>query len=85
MKTTVDIPDQVLRQLKRRAVQEGTSLRALIAAALRQFLSNGDGAGGKRKPFKLEDRSVGGEGLQPGIEEGNWQQLSALIYEGRGG
>ncbi len=82
MKTTVDIPESLLTQLKRRAAREGTTLRSLINAALRQFLKDSAKAPGT---FKLEDRSAGVGGLAPGVREGDWQQVREIIYEGRGG
>ena len=85
MKTTVDIPDTLFRQLKKRAATDGTSMRSMITAALRQFLSGGGGPQGRPKPFKLKDCSFKGEGVQPGIDLANWDQMAQLAYEGRGG
>ncbi len=82
MKTTVDIPDALLDQLRRRAVRERTTLRALVQAALRQFLVASRRGNGK---FRLKDGSVRGNGAAPGIREGDWDQIRGLAYEGRGG
>ena len=38
MRTTVDIPDGLYRQLKSRAAREGSSTRALILRAVKQIL-----------------------------------------------
>jgi 2'-5' RNA ligase len=38
MKTTVDLPDELLREAKASAAREGTSLRELLTAALRNHL-----------------------------------------------
>jgi plasmid stability protein len=38
MKTTVDLPDELVRQLKMRAVYEGRSLKDLMAECLRRGL-----------------------------------------------
>jgi hypothetical protein len=38
MRTTVDIPDGIYRQLKSRAAREGTSTRALILKGVREVL-----------------------------------------------
>lgn len=38
MRTTVDIPDGVYRQLKSRAAREGSSTRALILKGVREVL-----------------------------------------------
>ena len=38
MRTTVDIPDRIYRQLKTRAAREGSSTRALILRAVKEVL-----------------------------------------------
>lgn len=38
MRTTVDIPDRIYRQLKSRAVREGNSTRALILRGVKEVL-----------------------------------------------
>ena len=38
MRTTVDIPDAMYRQLKSRAAREGSSTRALILKAVKEVL-----------------------------------------------
>jgi Arc/MetJ family transcription regulator len=38
MRTTIDIHDELLRLAKRRAADEGTTLRAVVEAALRTHL-----------------------------------------------
>ena len=82
MKTTIDLPDALLIAAKARAKQEGTTLRALFEEALRQLLSERES---ERKPFRLEDASFSGHGLQPHVREGSWEDLRAMAYEGRGG
>ena len=80
MKTTIDIADALLVEAKTVAAREGTTLRELVEQGLREAL-------GKRRrtaQFKLRDASVDGHGLQPGIREGDWEQVRDLIYEGRG-
>lgn len=83
MKTTVDIPDAILKQLRVRAANEGTSMKNLIAAALRQFL----GGPGKPAPkkFKLKDGSVRGEGMTDEFRGADWAKIRDEIYRGRGG
>ena len=41
MRTTVDIPDGVYRQLKSRAAREGSSTRALILKGVKEVLKAG--------------------------------------------
>jgi hypothetical protein len=82
MKTTIDIPDALLAELKRRAARDRTTLRAIIQSALRQYLVQQRKA---RREFRLRDASVPGRGVRPGVREGDWNTLRELIYEGRGG
>jgi hypothetical protein len=80
MKTTIDIADPLLEEAKRVAAQEGTTLRVLVEDGLRRTLAERQ----QRKPFRLRDASFRGEGLQPGIDLGSWEQIRDLIYVGRG-
>jgi len=65
MRTTVNLPDELLRQARRRAADEGTTLTALLADGLRLRL--GGAAGGRRRPRRLPVSRVGG-GLRPWID-----------------
>ncbi len=82
MKTTVEIPDPLFRQVKALAAKEGTSVKAVIERALRQMMQTR-----KRptKPFKLKDCSFKGEGLQDGLTWDDWDKIREMSYEGRGG
>jgi hypothetical protein len=81
MKTTVDIPDRLLATLKRVARQRGMSLNALVIEALRTVKAPAT----KKRQFRLADASSGGGGMVPGVEEGSWEQIRSIVYEGRGG
>lgn len=81
MKTTVDIADALLDEAKRVAARDHTTLRALIEDGLRQIVHERQ----ESREFRLENASFRGEGLQSGLEEGSWEQLRNLAYEGRGG
>jgi hypothetical protein len=80
MKTTVDITDALLREAKRIAAKEGTTVRALLEEGLRQALEHHR----KKPPFRLRDASYGQDGLRPEVGEGSWERIRDLIYEGRG-
>jgi hypothetical protein len=80
MKTTVEIADSLLGQAKKVAIEEQTTVRALIEAGLRRVLEER----GKSARFKLRKASFRGNGLQPHVQEGSWHQIRDLIYEGRG-
>ena len=83
MKTTVEIPDHLLSKLHAMAARERTTFKALLVAAVQQFLGSHAGRGGPR--FRLEDRSVGGRGLRPELRGAGWDAIRDLSYEGRGG
>jgi hypothetical protein len=80
MKTTVDIADTLLATAKKVAAEEGTTLRALIEEGLRRVLERRQ----RRGEFRLRRASFRGNGLQPGVREGDWEQMRDLVYEGRG-
>lgn len=65
MRTTVDLPDELLTRARRRAADEGTTLTALLADGLRLRLDPPPGARSKPRPLPVS--SVGG-GLQPGLD-----------------
>jgi hypothetical protein len=64
MKTTVDLPDDLLIQAKKRAAELRQPLRALIADGLRLRLKE---SGMRRKRRKLRFVTVAG-GLPPGLD-----------------
>jgi hypothetical protein len=55
MRTTIDIPDHLMKRVKRVAAQRKTTLRGLMLDALERSLS------AKPEPFELRDASVGPE------------------------
>lgn len=83
MKTTVEISDPLLRRIKRLAAEKHTTVRALLDAALRQFV--GGGAGKSGRGFRLRKRTFRGRGLQPGLGEDRWAEIRHRAYGDRGG
>jgi hypothetical protein len=81
MKTTIEIADPLLKEARKVAQRDGTTLRALVEQGLRQVVSENKA----RRPFKLRDGSFKGRGLHPDFAEGDWDKIRAAIYEGRGG
>lgn len=49
MRTTLDLPDELLKRAKIEAVERGTSLRELVGAALERELNQASGPKPKRK------------------------------------
>ena len=80
MKTTIEISDKLIRETKKYAAEKGLSLKSVIESALRNLFES------KQRPvkFTLKKASFRGQGLQPGIEEGNWSEIRKRIYKGRG-
>lgn len=78
MKTTVVIADPLLREAKRTAAREGVTLRELIEQGLRRVLDDRQRRGSAA--FVLKDCRNRQAKLQPGIREGDWDQLRELLY-----
>jgi mRNA-degrading endonuclease RelE of RelBE toxin-antitoxin system len=80
MKTTVDISDSLLKDVKRLAARDHTTVRALIEEGLRRITSERK----KARSFKLRKLSFRGNGLQAPLAGVSWQQIRDASYEGRG-
>jgi hypothetical protein len=81
MKTTVEIADGLLDEARRVANREGTTVRALIEEGLRAALHRRRREG---EAFRLRLVTFRGDGLQPFAQEGGWERLRDLAYDGRG-
>ncbi len=79
MKTTVELPDELLREARRTARAEGTTLKSLLEEGLRAALERHR----QTRIFVLRDASVGGAGLQPGARNASWSDLREIIYGDR--
>ena len=80
MKTTVELPDSLLREAKRVALRDRTTVRALIERGLRTVLNPRRQAGA----FALRKASFRGEGLAAGLSLRDWDAVRDLIYSERG-
>jgi hypothetical protein len=83
-RTTVRLPDDLIRRAKRKAAVEGRSLTALIEEGLRRVL-NERPAGTKAK-HTLPPVSTASGGLMPAIDLNDGaaiQELDDLEYAGR--
>jgi hypothetical protein len=80
MKTTIDIADRLLRDAKREAARRGSTLKEVVETALRRHLDEAAAP----PAFILRDASVEGHGVRAGVEEGDWEAIRALVYEGHG-
>ena len=77
MKTTVDIPDALLRRAKLAAARRGSTLKTILAEALREAL---DAGGAERSPIEHRTPTFRGKGLQPGLAWGDWESLRSMAY-----
>jgi len=80
MKTTIQLPDSLLRQARRLAQREHTTLKALVEQGLRRTLAERQ----QRSGFRLRKVTFKGQGLQPPAAGASWEQIRGLSYEGRG-
>jgi hypothetical protein len=77
MKTTVNLPDELVREAQELARRERTTLRELIETGLRAVVKQRS----TRSSFTLHDASVGGRGLQPAFRDASWGKIRDAIYE----
>ena len=82
MKTTVELNDVLISKLKQQASEKSTTMKELMEAALRLYF---DKQKSPEKQFRLNNHSFKGNGVCEGVEEGTWETIRSLIYEGRGG
>jgi hypothetical protein len=50
MRTTIDLPDELMRTAKQKAAEDNTTLRDIFERSLRQYLAGPQ----PQKPFKLK-------------------------------
>ena len=81
MKTTLEIQDSLLEQVRRIAVRDGETLRSLVEQGLRKVVAERTA---KAKPFKLRDASVGTPGAPSAYESLSWEEKRSLMYDGHG-
>jgi hypothetical protein len=80
MRTTVRLDDQLLRDVKRYAVESGRTMTAVIEDALRELLAR-RGRPGAQTRVALP--TVGGRGLQPGVDLDDTASLLELMADER--
>jgi len=80
MKTTIQIPNSLLKEVRKLANEENTTLKSLMEEGLRRIISERR----RRGKFKLRKATFRGKGLQPHLEGATWDRIRDLSYEGRG-
>ena len=80
MKTTIQIPDTLYKEMRKLAQREQRTIRAIVEESLRRTLSERQ----RSSRFRLRKASFKGNGLQPHLAGTSWDQILHLSYEGRG-
>jgi hypothetical protein len=80
VKTTVEISDSLLREVRKIAVCEGVTLRTLVERGLHRVVAETKCAA----PFKLRRASFQGKGRRADLGELSSDRLPDLVYTGRG-
>ena len=80
MKTTMELPDELLEQVRRVAQQEGIPFRRLVEEGLQRSLK----ARRKAAHRELDFPSYGGSGLSSEFQGGSWSRLRDEIYREHG-
>ncbi len=82
MKTTLEISDPLLRDARKIAARDGTTLRALVEQGLRRVVASKKKRG---SGFRLRKVTFRGRGLRPELRDAGWDKIRELIYKGHGG
>jgi hypothetical protein len=77
MRTSVDIPDALLRRAKKLAQERGVSLRQLLLEGLRSVVERD----GKTSTHRMRDCSFGTGGLVEGLAWSDGERMNELIHE----
>lgn len=80
MKTTIELPDELIKQARRVAREEGGTLRGLVEEGLQRSLE------ARRQAVcrKLDFPSYGGSGLTDEFQGASWNSIRDEIYRARG-
>lgn len=78
MRTTVDLPDDLLAEAKERAAREGRTLSEVVGDAVRSSFSRA--ATADREPVELP--TFDGGGVQPGVDLDDSAALLDLMERG---
>jgi len=81
MKTTIELPDDLFLQAKRKALENRTTLRQIVERALRQELRGGKTAA--RRPRRIRWITSPG-GLPPGLDLSDRTEMWDWIKRERG-
>lgn len=80
MKTTIELPDELLERSKAVARRENSTLKALIEEGLRLALR----ARTRKRAAPFAVQPFRGDGLSPEFAGGGWEKVRDEIYRDRG-
>jgi len=80
VKTTVELPAGLLREAKRVALENRTTVKALIEQGLRSVVAERKRGGA----FRLRKAVFRGDGLVSGRSLQDWASIRDLVYSERG-
>jgi hypothetical protein len=80
MKTTIDLPDELMDQARRVARQEGSTLRALVEEGLQRSLRARQQASHRQFDFP----SYGESGLTDEFKGASWSRFRDEVYREQG-
>ena len=80
MKTTIQIPDNLYKEMRKLAQREQRTIKAIVEESLRRTISERQ----RRGRFRLRKATFKGNGLQPHLAGASWDQTLHVSYEGRG-
>ena len=80
MKTTIELPDELIGQVRRVAQREGVTLRALVEEGLQRSLEARRQAVRRRLDFPV----YGGSGAAHEFQGAPWSRIRDEIYRERG-
>jgi hypothetical protein len=80
MRTSIDIPDPLLRRARKLARERGTSLRALLLDGLQRTVAGS----ATSKAHRMKDLSFGKGGLDEGLSWSDTERIDAIAYGDRG-
>ena len=80
MKTTIELPDELLEQVRRVARREGATLRGLVEEGLQRSLE----ARRRTARRQLDFPSYGGSGLTTEFRGASWNRIRAEVYREHG-
>jgi hypothetical protein len=81
MKTTLEISEPLLREARKIATRDRTTLRELVEQGLRKVVAERKAG----QPFQWRKVTFKGEGFVPELQDADWDKIRDLAYEGRGG